>query len=142
MADPGAAVWCCAEQAADKSSKAVDSTAKSVNKKAKDVHKTVTKALSGEKEKDNKHLKQVAAAVPSVVIIITGGSRERGGGGQQCQSDSGSLVGRVKTRFTDKHPVPLPAVVAVWLWKEKPWKKDDKKGGGGGAAPAKKPATS
>jgi ubiquinone biosynthesis protein UbiJ len=59
-------------QAADKSSKAVDSSAKSVNKATKDVHKAVSKALTGEKEKDNKHLKEIAAAVPSVVIIVTG----------------------------------------------------------------------
>lgn len=101
-ADGAAVCVCCAEQAADKSSKAVDSTTKSVNKTAKDVKKTVTKALSGEKEKkDNKHLKEVAAAVPSVVIIITGKSLFWGG--QQChKSDSGSLVLQgLETRFTD-----------------------------------------
>jgi hypothetical protein len=49
-----------------------------VKKAAKDVGKAVDKALNSKdtKKKDNKHLKEIAAAVPSVVIIVTGVGRE------------------------------------------------------------------
>jgi hypothetical protein len=71
-------------QAADKTTKSADKAATGVTKAAKDTSKAVKKAVSGAKEekKDNKRLKEVAAAVPSVVIAVTG--MPRGGGAEAC----------------------------------------------------------